>query len=142
MLAELVEQLLAQVDVGLADEVPEEVARCGELARRGYLWRRAETHTFAAARRPTPGLAERLAAGGDLPGVARALAASEPLGRPDPADGVASWIVPGPGGHVRHYAALASIERVGLDDRRLKRDWLVGFFYRCCEEERVVERRG
>lgn len=115
-------------------EVPADVAQRGELARRGYLWRVAETTTFPAARGVAPDVALRLARGLGPATVARELADAEPLARPEPSDGVASWTVPGPGGHVRHYAALGAIERLGLDDRRSKRDWLFGFFYRSCEE--------
>lgn len=134
MLEELVGRLLAYVDEASAGEVPEPVVARGELARRGYLWRLAESASFAAARQAAPELRARLARGEEPGAVASELAAAEPLERPDPTAGVASWSVPGPGGHVRHYGALASIERAGLDDRRLKRDWLWGFFYRCCEE--------
>ena len=116
--------------------MPEPVAARGELARRGYLWRVAETRAFAAARQPAAGLAAPPAAGDDPAALAAELAAAEPLSRPDPAEGAPSWAVPGPGGHVRHYGALASIERAGLDDRRLKRDWLFGFLYRVLEEAR------
>lgn len=114
--------------------MPEPVAARGELARRGYLWRLAETRAFAAARQPAAVLAALPAAGGGPGERAAELAAAEPLERPDPESGAPSWAVPGPGGHVRHYGALASIERAGLDDRRLKREWLFGFLYRALEE--------
>ncbi|RDI75830.1 hypothetical protein Gocc_0249 [Gaiella occulta] len=134
MLEQVVDRLLARVGELYPGDVPVPVADAGEIARRGYLWRVAETETFAAARAPTPGLPERLhpITAGEL---ARELADAEPLGRPDPGDpGTITWTVPGPGGHVRHYGALASIEAAGLADRALKREWLYGFLYRCCEE--------
>jgi hypothetical protein len=56
-----------------------------------------------------------------------------------------TWRIPGPGGHVRHYIALAAIDDLvastdatsgtaPADPTRLKRCWLYGFFLRDCEE--------
>lgn len=99
----------------------------GDAATLGYAARIVETELFAAAREPMPWLTEQLeTAGPEL--LAARLAAAEPLERPDPGSAVASWRVPGPGGHVRHYLALALVEREG------KREFLRGFFRRCCEE--------
>lgn len=114
--------------------MPDVVAARGEVARLGYRWRLAETEAFSAARVPLPGLVERLRTGERAEDVAAELADAEPLSRPEPSDDTASWRTPGPGGHVRHYGALACIDAAGYDDRALKREWLYGFFYRCCEE--------
>lgn len=63
--------------------------------------------------------------------VARELADAEPLERPSPDDPcAASWRIPGPGGHVRHYLALGAAGHRAED----KPEWLYGFFLRCCEE--------
>jgi hypothetical protein len=90
----------------------------------GYHARDVERDRFAPARQPMPWLHELLA-GGDAAAVAAELAAAEPAGRPEPDSGAASWRVPGPGGHVRHYLALRSGDKVA---------WLRGYFRRCCEE--------
>lgn len=99
--------------------------------RRGYLARVVETELFAAAREPMPWLAELLGTR-TAAEVARELAEAEPLGPPDPGDEHAvTWRVPGPGGHVRHLVAMAAVEDA---PREAKREWLRGFFLRCCEE--------
>jgi hypothetical protein len=54
-----------------------------------------------------------------------------------------TWRIPGPGGHVRHYVALAAIDwlartAMSADDAsaaaQLKRCWLFGFFLRSCDD--------
>ena len=123
------------------------VALDSELSLLGYCVRLAETELFEPARAPTPGLAEELekldadenwsAAAEEL---SRRMAAEEPAGRPNPGDGdVASWRVPGPGGHVRHYVAALAAERhmPDADPAESKRAFMYGFFLRCCEESRA-----
>lgn len=123
------------------------------IARAGYLERVVEAKMFERAQEPMPGLAERLADakrdGSDFEAAqltARALALEEPEGKPEP--GSASWRVPGPGGHVRHFAALAIANELAASgddadavppaplDRQLvaKRCFIYGFYLRCCEE--------
>ncbi len=118
----------------------------------GYFARVVEAEMFEPARRPAEWipemLDERLADTGDW---ARAvteactdLANSEPLGKPSPDDERSrTWRIPGPGGHVRHYASSRAIgEELGRvnaiaeigDPSELKRLWLYGFFVRACEE--------
>jgi len=114
------------------------------LARAGYAARMVERELFEPARRPMAGLHERVHEAAErlqdrraaVTEVSRSLAAAEPPGRPDPADGVASWRVPGPGGHVRHYVALDLVDRLSnvADAPARKRDVMFGFFLRCCEE--------
>jgi hypothetical protein len=121
-----------------------------QLARLGYASRIAETEMFEPARKPMPWLAEMLDQRSDsgTDGIAelcRELAADEPDEKPDPGQG--SWRVPGPGGHVRHYLALAAADELVHGDlngkpiatRELsageaKRCFLYGFYARCCEE--------
>jgi hypothetical protein len=118
------------------------------LARIGYTSRAAETEMFEPARRRMPWLTEMLAerTGPDaIADVCRELAAEEPDDKPDPGQG--SWRVPGPGGHVRHFLALAAADEVVHGDsngkpqasRELsageaKRCFLFGFYAKCCEE--------
>ena len=93
-------------------------------------------------------LRSRICPHADAQGVAAALAfelaEAEPGDRPDPDDERArSWRIPGPGGHVRRYVALATA--VSLVDEppppgtppaeQLKRAWPYGSFLRCCDEE-------
>jgi hypothetical protein len=114
------------------------------LARAGYATRIAERGLLEPAQRSTPGLEEDVleneARLGDrraaIVHVSRELAAAEPPGRSDPEEGVASWRVPGPGGHVRHYVALELGRRLAGsgDDPARKRNFMFGFFVRCCEE--------
>ncbi len=122
------------------------------LRHAGYLARVVETEMFEPARRPIDWipemLNERLADTGDWSrAVAEAcadLADSEPLEKPSPDDERArTWRIPGPGGHVRHYASsraigeelgrISAIAEIG-DPSELKRLWLYGFFVRACEE--------
>ena len=118
----------------------------------GYITRVVEVEMFEPGQangRVDPRDAERAARGhGDW---ARAvteactdLANSEPLGKPNHEDERArTWRIPGPGGHVRHYASSRAIgEELGRvnasgaigDPAELKRLWLYGFFVRACEE--------
>jgi hypothetical protein len=151
----LVGSLLAASREPLGDPPPNELAEAAkelldehdpptdrlaaELARLGYAGRRVERERFEPARRGMPWLQALLASGTPPIDVARELALAEPAGRPDPESRAASWRVPGPGGHVRHYLALASIDERAPDsnDRvaALERCWFLGFFLRCCEEE-------
>jgi hypothetical protein len=139
MVARLVELVRAEPGAGpqslrsFADWDP-------ELATAGYKLRRVERRLFEPARRPVPELVRRLteSAGGraaDHDAVARVahdLASREPLGRPEPDDeNAATWRVPGPGGHVRHYVAT---ELIGNRGRELKRAVVYGFLVGCCEE--------
>ena len=113
------------------------------LAVLGYCARMAETELFEPARAATPGLAEQLEKLGPADDwrdaafeLSRQLAATEPADRPDPNDDLASWRVPGPGGHVRHYLAMLAAARraPGADSAECKRAFMYGFFVRCCEE--------
>jgi len=126
---------------GLLAEAPEP----RELAELGYASRIAETEMFEPARQPMPWLADRVASGENPSSICKELAADEPDEKPDPGQG--SWRVPGPGGHVRHYLALAAADEVVHGDsngkplatRELsageaKRCFLFGFYARCCEE--------
>ena len=126
------------------------------MSRIGYLARVVETETFPAAREPitwlTGALRER---GARSPAswfevareVSGELARREPVEKPRPDDEqAASWRVPGPGGHVRHYLALRAVGGeleggepatpgvAGLAPDDLKRAWMYGFYVRCCEE--------
>lgn len=122
----LLEPVLAEVDRLEARPVPDDVAAGGPLARRGYLSRLAETSIFAAARELPQAV---------LGADPAELAAAEPAGRPDPDDPRAlTWRVPGPGGHVRHYLAVAEARRAGVPEEEGKRAWLFGFFARCRDE--------
>jgi hypothetical protein len=130
-----------------------------ELARLGYASRIAETEMFEPARRPMLWLAEllekRIPSDTDraqaIAELSRELAAEEPDGKPDPGQG--SWRVPGPGGHVRHYLALATADELQhgrgngepaitreLSAGEAKRCFLYGFYVRCCDEAK--ERPG
>ena len=106
-----------------------------EIASIGWFARVAETARFAPAREPMPWLAERLA-GRDAGDVAAELAAGEPLERPDPGHPTSSsWLVPGPGGHVRHYLALLAAGDGDGERLPRKRAWMHGFYLRCCAEQ-------
>jgi hypothetical protein len=140
LVGELLRRAEAHAEAGAGKLLGDEPS---EMAVLGYCARLAETDLFEPARAATPGLAEqfeKLEAGTDRQAAAlrvgRELAAAEPAGRPDPGDDVASWRVPGPGGHVRHYVALLAAERRAPDDdlAQCKRAFMYGFFVRCCEE--------
>ncbi len=159
VLEQLVSRVLGRaLDLGsgdLAAEAEEVLAAAPEpreLARIGYASRVAETEMFEPARRPLPWLAKMLSRPDDegdrsaaVIAVCRELAAEEPEGKPDPGEG--SWRVPGPGGHVRHYLALAAADELRrghgngepaisreLSAGEAKRCFLYGFYARCCEE--------
>lgn len=127
------------------------------LARLGYLARMVEQERFERAQAPSPELAAELrqraatsgkGALGAAQELAGELARREPGERPDPDDErAASWRIPGPGGHVRHFLAAHSAS-VELDKHHrmdelppgisrtaeLKRFWMYGFFLHCCDE--------
>jgi hypothetical protein len=124
-----------------------------ELVRLGYASRLAETEMFEPARKSMPWLSQRVNAGEPIPEIGRGLAAEEPDEKPDPGEG--SWRVPGPGGHVRHFLALAAADEVIQGDsnrhpapsRELsageaKRCFLYGFYVGCCEEAAVARPSG
>jgi hypothetical protein len=131
----LVRELLRRAEAYERRGAGEGLAGAGSgLARLGYCLRLAEAELFEPARAPMPGLAERMESEG-AEDISRELAEAEPPGRPDPGD-YGSWQVPGPGGHVRHYVAMLAAEsRAPEDDHaRSKREFMYGFFLRCCEE--------
>lgn len=162
VLEQLVSRLLGRAlemeSAGLPDEADRILSDGPEptrLARLGYASRVAETEMFTPAREAMPLLSERISAGEPLSQICRELAAEEPDGKPDPGEG--SWLVPGPGGHVRHFLALAAADEVvhsGADYGQAGRDlavgeakrcFLYGFYARCCEEaagrEQTLPRR-
>ncbi len=121
------------------------------MRRAGYLARVVEAELFDPAKQPAtwlaPLLRKRLAdgAGGGAAVAATCaeLARAEPVAKPSPDDpAAATWRVPGPGGHVRHYVARREIEeRLQGRDRPLdgepadlKTPWVYGFLVRACEE--------
>lgn len=123
---------------------PEVVAA---VVLRGYSARAAELEMFEPARAEAPGLRETLselllegAAAKDDAARAHAhqIALTEPLHRPAPGEGAFIWLVPGPGGHVRHYVALgaiaAAVRQPPEGFPELKRPWVYGFALRCCEQ--------
>ena len=140
-----------EADTGLETGCQEAKLANG-LRHAGYLTRVVEVEMFEPARRPaewiTEMLNERLAETGDwsraVTEACTDLANSEPLGKPSHDDERArTWRIPGPGGHVRHYASSRAIgEELGRtnviaeigDPSELKRLWLYGFFVRACEE--------
>jgi hypothetical protein len=137
-----------------ADRMIEAGPEPTQLARLGYASRVAETEMFEPARQPMPWLSElldqRIEAEGDrqpaIAALCRELATEEPDERPDPGEG--SWRVPGPGGHVRHFLALAAADELvhaatdgkpppiarDLSAGEAKRCFLFGFYASCCEE--------
>jgi hypothetical protein len=128
-----------------AERVLDEAPEPRRLARLGYASRVAETEMFEPARKPMPWLSERVNTGESIAEICQELAAEEPDEKPDPGEG--SWRVPGPGGHVRHFLALAAADELANSDtngdpsvtRELaageaKRCFLFGFYFRCCEE--------
>ena len=138
---------------GLPEEIDEVLADGPEpleLSRLGYAARTAEAEMFDVARQPMPWLEEMLAdrAASDRASwtaICQELAAEEPDEKPDPGQG--SWRVPGPGGHVRHFLALAAADEVvhgesngkpqasrELSAGEAKRCFLFGFYAKCCEE--------
>ena len=133
-----------------SEDVPDAVlaaaddVRAQTIAKLGYWARAAETDRFPAARGELPWLERELAArGGDVAATCAELAAREPRRRPDPADDppAVGWLVPGPGGHVRHFLAMRAADTVIGDDTdrppvaMVKRWWTHGFLVRCCEPD-------
>lgn len=123
----------------------------------GYLARVIEAEMFAPARQTADWIPEMLQERfADTESWSRAVAAacvdlanSEPLAKPSPDDERArTWRIPGPGGHVRHFASsraigeelgrVSSVAEIG-DPSELKRLWLYGFFVRACEEALPAE---
>jgi hypothetical protein len=136
-------------DLSLAsnDEARLEMA----LRHAGYLARVVEAEMFDPAKQPATWLGGRLQQhferSGDWAAAITAacaeLARAEPVDKPHPDDpAAATWRVPGPGGHVRHYVARRTIEEqlqgrdrpVDGDPAELKIPWVYGFFVRACEE--------
>jgi hypothetical protein len=122
-----------------------------QMRRAGYLARDVEVELFEPAQKPAlwlvARLQEQLAQTGDMEAALTAtcaeLARAEPVAKPDPDDpAAATWRVPGPGGHVRHFVARRTIEEVlqGRDrplngePADLKIPWVYGFFIGACEE--------
>lgn len=124
-----------------------------KMRRAGYLARVVEVELFDPAKTPAAWLGtllrERLGDGDDwtaaLTATCAELARAEPLDKPHPDDPkAASWRIPGPGGHVRHYLVRRVIEEhLQADDRarpfdgdpaELKTPWTYGFLLRACEE--------
>lgn len=140
---------LDDADIAFAgnDEAAVEMA----LRRAGYLARVVEAEMFEPARQTarwlTARLQEQYALSADWSAAIGAtcaqIARAEPVGKPHPDDpAAATWRVPGPGGHVRHYVARRAIEEelqgrdrpVSGDPAELKIPWVYGFFVRACEE--------
>ena len=167
----LLERVLAEVDRRSSEPPPEHIRaaldavadRVGDapakstraLARHGYVTRVVETELFEPARAAMPWLGDlvraRVETGAShldaIIEVSGELARREPVERPDPDDELsASWRVPGPGGHIRHYLALHAARReAGSRPERelglaLKRSWMYGFYLRCGEESLPPER--
>jgi hypothetical protein len=144
LIPSLLEAAFEREATPLPDDVEAALARSHDplrvrLARLGYLGRAVEFERFAPAREPAP-----WSAGADP----AELAAREPLGKPRPDDeDAATWRVPGPGGHVRHFVAMRTVARV-VDEaggaealpggpesvRELKRAWVYGFLLRAAED--------
>ena len=121
--------------------------RCGDdvtAERLGYQTRVVEAELFAPAREAAGWMAdalrERMAGGAGeaeaIEALSAELADAEPEGKPAPDDErAASWRVPGPGGHVRHFVCLRAAPG-------RKREFLYGFFRRCCEEALASRRES
>ena len=131
--AELVKEVLVD---RIAERARERCEGDVTAERMGYEVRNVEAELFEPARSPAAWIAEELAArqaagaaeADALTALAAELADAEPEGKPAPDDErSASWRIPGPGGHVRHFVALRAAPGE-------KRDFLYGFFRRCCEE--------
>jgi hypothetical protein len=122
-----------------------------QLRRAGYLARTVEVELFEPAQNPatwlTARVQEHLAPSGDMAAALVAtcaeIARAEPVGKPHPDDpAAATWRVPGPGGHVRHFLARRAIEEflqgrdrpLNGEPADLKIPWVYGFFIAACEE--------
>jgi hypothetical protein len=141
-IADAVQERIGAVPLAEAFD-PEDAGEAAlALARAGYAARIVERELFEPARRTTPELEERVLERAERLGdrraaiadLSRELASLEPPGKPDPTEARPSWKVPGPGGHVRHYVALELGERLAGTGAARKRDFMFGFFVRCCEE--------
>jgi hypothetical protein len=138
-------------DFDLSFAAPDEGRLEMRMRRAGYLARVVEAELFDPAKQPAAWLAalarERFADSGDWAAAITAtcaeLARAEPVGKPHPEDpAAATWRVPGPGGHVRHYVARRTIEDelqgrdrpLDGEPAELKIPWVYGFFVRACEE--------
>jgi hypothetical protein len=137
------ERAVAQADGPVPEHVAAvlDAAERPDLARLGYFARVTETDLFEPAREPAAWIARELQARarGESPWpnavskLAASLADREPSKRPDPENPDAvTWRVAGPGGHVRHYVAVALAG--DEDEPTPKRDFVYGFVVRCCEE--------
>lgn len=121
------------------------------MRRAGYLARAVEVDMFEPAKQGAAWLQalvrEQHAQSGDwalaLAATCAQIARAEPVAKPAPDDpAAATWRVPGPGGHVRHYVARRTIEDelqgrdrpFDGDPADLKIPWVYGFFIRACEE--------
>lgn len=121
------------------------------MRRHGYLAREVELELFEPAKQSArwlqPIVEERFAQTGDwttaLVAACDELARKEPVAKPHPDDpAAATWRVPGPGGHVRHFVARRAIEEFlqgrdhpfDGDPADLKTPWIYGFFLRACQE--------
>jgi len=131
--AELVKEVMVD---RIAERARERCAPAATPERLGYETRLVEQELFQPARQPADWIRDELRARVErgLPEaqaveqLSAELADAEPEGKPAPDDErAASWSVPGPGGHVRHFVSLRVAPAA-------KRDFLYGFFRRCCEE--------
>jgi hypothetical protein len=114
-----------------------------QLRRAGYLARVVEVELFDPAKQPTPWLAALARERESIGAACAELARAEPVAKPQPDDpAAATWRVPGPGGHVRHFVARRTIEDllqgrdrpIDGDPADLKVAWVYGFLVRACEE--------
>jgi hypothetical protein len=122
-----------------------------DMRRQGYLARQVEIEMFEPAQKPAgwlrAPLQEHFAVTADWTAAIVAtcadLARGEPVAKPHPEDpAAATWRVPGPGGHVRHYVARRMIEDMlqgrdhpfDGDPAELKLPWIYGFFVHACQE--------
>ena len=149
--AEMEDAIEAVADPGLRESATDDARGLAtDTARIGYVCREVELEQFEPARSDQERIREllesvdRRASHAGAVRAARDLARAEPDGRPDPDGATASWRVPGPGGHVRHYVAVEAADRIRrragvgaaaipLPAAELKRCWLFGFLLRCFE---------
>lgn len=140
-------------DLDLAFAAADEGRLEMRMRRAGYLARVVEAELFDPAKQRATWIGalarERCAAAGDgdwaaaITATCAELARAEPVAKPHPDDpAAATWRVPGPGGHVRHYVARRTIEEqlqgrdrpLDGEPADLKIPWAYGFFVRACEE--------